>query len=148
VSAVGTDDRAAWARQRRRAVEAHGAAEERRRAAEADQARQLVAWFTGTARERGLRATRLTASAYGSRARYRTGLLGWYLRPDRVLAVGEDAELYILTVPSSVRAWFTGVSVRPAEPRLVLGEGARDGERIALRELLQRRLDAGDAGPR
>lgn len=144
---MGTDDHAAWVRQRRRAVEVHGAAEERRRAAETEQARQLVARFAGTARERGLRLTRLTACAYGSRARYRTGLLGWYLRPDRVLAVSRDGEFYILTVPASLRARFTGVAVPPAQPRLVLGEGARDGERIPLRELLEQRLAAGDGWP-
>ena len=43
---------------------------------------------------------------------------------------------------------FTGVHVPPAEPRLVIGEGARDGERIALDELLRLRLEAGYDWPR
>jgi hypothetical protein len=40
-----------------------------------------------------------------------------------------------------------GVSVRPEEPRLVIGEDARDGERIALEDLLRLRLAAGDDWP-
>jgi hypothetical protein len=43
-----------------------------------------------------------------------------------------------------VRARLTGAVVHPAAPRLVIGEGGRDGERISLRELLTRRLDDGE----
>ncbi len=140
-------DEAQWRRQRDRTVAAHGAALDRQTAAEIARARDLVAQFAAQARERGLRPTALTARPYHGRGRYRTGLRGWYLRPDGVLAVGEDGEFYVLTVPASVRARFTGVSVRPGEPRLVIGDGARDGERIALEELLRRRLAAGDDWP-
>jgi hypothetical protein len=137
-----------WRRQRDRAVAAHGAARDRQAAAEVARAREMVARFAAQARERGLRPAPLTAYPYHGRGRYRTGLRGWYLRPDGVLAVGEDGEFYVLTVPASVRARFTGVTVHPAQPRLVVGEGARDGERIALEDLLRLRLAAGDDWPR
>jgi hypothetical protein len=128
-------------------VAVRAAALERQRTAEVAQARELVAGFAAQARERGLRTSPLTARPYHGRGRYRTGLRGWYLRPDGALAVGEDGQFYVLTVPASVRARFTGVSVRPEEPRLVIGEGARDGERVALAELLRLRLAAGDDWP-
>lgn len=144
---MGAVDESRWRRERDRAVAARGAALERQTAAEIARARELVARFAAQARERGLRTSRLTARPYRGRARYRTGLRGWYLRPDGVLAIGEDGEFYVLTVPASVRARFTGVSPRPEEPRLVIGEGARDGERIPLAELLRLRLDAGDDWP-
>jgi len=138
-------DAAGWREQRDRAVAAHGAALDRRIAAESARARDLLAGFATEARARGLRTSRLYARPYHGRGRYRTGLRGWYLRPDGVLAVGEDGEFYILTVPASIRARFTGVTVRPEQPRLVIGEGARDGERIALEQLIRIRLAAGDS---
>jgi hypothetical protein len=144
---MGADERATWARQRLLAVRRHAEADARRRAAETEQARRLIAEFAQEARVRGLRLSALIARAYDGRSRYRTGLRGWYLRPDGVLAVGEDGEFYVLTVPASLRARFTGVLVTPGEPRLVIGEGARDGERIPLRELLKLRLAAGDQWP-
>jgi hypothetical protein len=140
-------DESRWRQQRDRAVAAHGAALSRQLAAETARARELIAGFAVQARERGLRSRPLYARPYHGRGRYRTGLRGWYLRPDGVLAVGEDGEFYVLTVPASLRARLTGVSPRPEQPRLVVGEGARDGERIALAELLRIRLAAGDDWP-
>lgn len=140
-------DEAHWRSERDRAVAARAAAQAREKAAEIARARELIAGFAAQARERGLRTSALTARPYHGRGRYRTGLRGWYLRPDGVLAVGEDGEFYVLTVPPSIRARLTGVSLRPEEPRLIVGEGARDGERVALEELLRLRLAAGDAWP-
>jgi hypothetical protein len=134
-----------WRRQRAHAVQAHAAEADRRLAAETAQARRLVADFATEALARGLRPVTLTARGYSGRGRYRTGLRGWYLRPD--VAVGTDGEFYLLTVPDSVRARLSGVTVQPAQPRLVVGEGARDGERISLSELLNLRLAAGDDWP-
>jgi len=125
-------------------VAAHSAAMDRQAARDVARAREMVERFAAQARERGLRTSPLTARPYHGRGRYRTGLRGWYLLPDGVIAVGEDGRFYILTVAPSVRARLTGVHLQPAEPRLVIGEGGRDGERITLEELLQRRLDAGD----
>jgi hypothetical protein len=54
--------------------------------------------------------------------------------------VGTDGEFYVLAVPPSRLARLRGVSLTPSEPRLVIGEGGRDGERITLAELLARVL--------
>jgi hypothetical protein len=133
-----------WAAQRGRAIAAHAAERARQEATEAGQARELIAEFARTARERGLPVRPLSAQGYDGRTRYRTRLRGWYLRPDHTIAVGDDDEFYILTVSGSVRARLTGAVVRPAAPRLVIGEGGRDGERISLRELLRLRLEQGE----
>jgi hypothetical protein len=58
--------------------------------------------------------------------------------------VGEDGSFYILSVPGGLRARFTGVTVPPSDPPLVVGAGGRDGESIPLPDLLRLRLDAGD----
>jgi hypothetical protein len=139
-----SDSGSDWARQRGRAIAAHAAERERQEAAETERARGLVAGFARAARDRGLALQPLVARGYRGTARYRTGLRGWYLRADHDLAIGDDGEFYILTVPGSLRARLTGVAVAPARPRLVIGEGGRDGERISLAELLDRRLAAGD----
>jgi hypothetical protein len=136
-----------WAEARRRAVEGHAAAAERRKADEAAAGREMIASFVRAAEERALPATRLTARSYQGGARYRTALRGWYLKADRSLAVGTDGELYLLTVPASLRARLTGAHVAPHQPRLVVGEGGRDGESIPLRTLLDRRLAAGPEWP-
>ena len=92
-------------------------------------------------RAEGLPDEPLRARSYGGKV-YRTRLRGWYVHPNRSLAVGVDGRFYHLLVPSSARAWLTGVTVSPQDPRLIVGEGARDGESIPLATLLQRRLGA------
>jgi hypothetical protein len=138
-----TDDLGHWQRRRRHAVTVHAEAQERRRAAEASQARSMVADFVRKARERGLPAERLAARPYTGRGRYRTGLRGWYLKADRSMAVSEDGAFYLLGVPASLRARFTGVTLEPHDPPLVVGQGGRDGESIPLATLLERVLNRG-----
>ena len=134
-------DSESWRERRERAFALHADEHRRRREAEAREARELLAEFVREAGERGLPPSRLTARAYNGRTRYRTGLRGWYLRADRSLAVGTDGELYLLAVPASPRARLTGATLQPQQPRLVVGEGGRDGESIPLRTLLRARLD-------
>jgi hypothetical protein len=129
-----------WQEQRLRAVRAHAAANEQRRDREAAQARELIAEFVRAAAERGLKPEPLVARPYNGRGRYRTGRLGWYLTPDRHTAIGADGEYYVLAVRPSARAWLTGVTLEPERPRLIIGEGGRDGESIPLQALLARRL--------
>ena len=50
---------------------------------------------------------RLVARSYDGRHRYRTGLRGWYLRPDEGIAVAENANFYVLAVRGSLRALVT-----------------------------------------
>jgi hypothetical protein len=127
-----------WESQRSRAIAAHAAELARREAAEAEQARRLLRAFVDAAQERGIAPVALVARSYDGRYRYRTRLRGWYLRDE--IAVDERGEFYILLVPRSLRALVTGVVVEAARPRLVIGEGARDGERMSLRALLDRAL--------
>jgi len=141
---VSTDE--AWRRQRDLAVTKHAAAEKAARDAQTSEARQLVEEFARTARERGIEPVRLKARAYNGRSRYRTNLVGWYVHPDRSLAIGVNGAFYVLGVPASVRSRLFGARPLPQDPLLVIGRGAKDGESISLRELLQRRLTAGNGG--
>lgn len=138
------DDGRQWRERQRRAVRAHAEADERARAAEHAAAGELVARFAAEATRRGLRTTRLTARSYDGRARYRTRLTGWYV--DRALsrAVDTEGRFHLLTVPASVRSLLFGADPRPDPAPLVVGRGGRDGESVPLRDLLERRLAAGD----
>ncbi|MFV2100779.1 hypothetical protein [Micromonospora sp. LOL_024] len=130
---------------RRHAVLAHAAAEQRRRRDEQAEAARLVSVFVAEARRRGLATTRLVARSHDGRARYRTGLHGWYI--DRALsrAVDVDGRFHLLIVPRALRARFLGADPQPGPAPLIVGAGGRDGESTPLRIMLQRRLDAGDS---
>ena len=104
----------------------------RRETAETARAAELLWVFVAAAREGDLAPVPLTARSYGGRGRYRTKLRGWYLSPDETMAVAEDGRFYLLTVRGSLAARFTSVDVAPTTPRLMLGEGGRDGERIPV----------------
>jgi hypothetical protein len=131
---------------RDRDADAHVRAQalEWRRTAESVQARRLVADFVASARARGLRTEELLARGLDGRGRYRTGVHGWYLRRNRTLGVGVDGEFYVLTVAPSLRGRLLGTRLEPSDPPLVAGAGGRDGETIAMEDLLAMRLDAGD----
>ena len=133
-----------WAEQRKRAIAVHSAELARKEAAEAAQASQLLVEFVAAARGQGIEPVTLAARSYDGKHRYRTKLRGWYLSGDERFAVDEDGRFYILTVPGSfmgsLRSLIAGAQVEPARPRLVIGEGGRDGERIPLRALLDRAL--------
>ena len=131
-------------RSRREAYAEHVAALERRRAAETAKAQVLVDGFVERAGAAGLAPHPLTAGPDRD-TRYRTGLVGWYVKPDRSLGVDTAGRWYVLGVPGSFRARFSGVTVEASDPPLQVGEGARDGESIALAALLELRLQAGDA---
>lgn len=134
-----------WATQRREAVEALERARIRAEAAEAERATLVVAEFLAKVRELGLPAEPLRASAYSGSATYRTGLRGWYLQPQGSLAIGEDGGFYVLISPAGLGARLRGVRIAPSPPPLAVGRGARDGESMSLKELLDRRLAAGHA---
>jgi hypothetical protein len=145
-----TDDGAAgasWQQKRRDAADEHIAALERRKAAETEQAAEHVAAFVRAARARNLATTRLRAGSHNGRATYRTQLEGWYIKRNQTLAIGVDANFYILSAPASIAARVTGVVVHPSDPPLIVGAGGRDGESMPIAELLQQRLDAGDDWP-
>lgn len=137
----------AWREQRDLAITRHAEALRAKKASETARARELIAEFVRAAVDQGIRPTRLVALAYDGHGRYRTGLRGWYAHPNRTIAVGTDGEYYLLGVPAEFRARLFGARPVPADPPLIVGEGGRDGERISLAELLQRRLSAGNTVP-
>jgi hypothetical protein len=132
-----------WPRRRREAFTAHAAALDRQRATETTRARALLAGFVREMVERGLPPERLRARVPDRRTTYRTNLTGWYLRRNRSLAVSVAGELYLLDTSPSLRGWLLPVRLRPIDPPLRVGVGARDGESIPLERLLRQRLEAG-----
>ncbi|MFD2766135.1 hypothetical protein [Micromonospora eburnea] len=137
----------AWREQRERAVRAHADADERRRADEAAEAARLVAWFAAEATQRGLRRVRLTVQPYDGGRPYRSRLTGWYVDRARIRAVDAQGNFYLLSLPPSLRARLFGADPSPQPAPLIVGRGGRDGESIPLRDLLTRRLAAGDDWP-
>lgn len=131
-----------WREQRTEAAAAHARELERRRASETAHARTLIAEFVREATARGIAPVRLRARSYDGRSRYRTPVLGWYLRRNESVAVGTDSEFYLLSVPTSLRSRVSGAELEPSEPPLVLGRGARDGESIDLADALRLTLAA------
>lgn len=129
-----------WRARRREAADVHEAALLARRRAESDRARELIRVFVADAAARGVDPVPLRATGYGGRGRFRTPLLGWYLRRDETVAVGTDGEFYVLTVPTSVQARLRGVRPEPQDPPLVLGAGGKDGESLDLPIALARAL--------
>lgn len=120
---------------------AHQRAElERKRRVQSDQARAMIAEFVSAAVAAGVPTQRFLARSYGGGGTYRTAVHGWYLRKNASVGVGTDGEFYVLTVQGSLMARLRGAELTPSDPPLVLGQGARDGESIDLREALDRAL--------
>lgn len=123
-------------------VAEHRAAHDRRRSRESEQAQALLDRFVDEALRRELPTEELTARPWNGRGRYHTGVVGWYLRSDRSIGVGADRAYYVLTVPPRRFGRWRPLAVTPTAPPLQVGEGARDGESIALAALLQMRLES------
>ncbi|WP_112238620.1 hypothetical protein [Kribbella monticola] len=135
------DDQASWREQRREAAAAHAEALDRRKAAETQQARELLAGFIEKLRAAGVEPQPLRAPVVGSGTSYRTGITGWYLRRNKSLGLDTEGNFYILGVQPGLKARVLGVQVLPSEPPLIIGLGARDGESLPLKELLRLRLE-------
>jgi hypothetical protein len=140
---VGED---AASRRAERAEQAayHVEAQRRRSEEESAKAQVLIDRFVARATETGLPTQELTARPWTGRGRYRTGVVGWYLRRDRSVGVGLDGGYYVLVVaPERFGRWRT-VRIDPTPPPLQVGRGARDGESVALDVLLETRLNESD----
>jgi len=122
----------------------HVEADRKRRERESAKAQVLVDEFVRDAKAAGLTTTELTARPWSGRGRYRTGLTGWYLRTDLSIGVDVDGGYHPLVVTPQRWGRLRGVTLTPSPPPLQVGEGARDGESIALAALLKLRLDAGN----
>lgn len=134
-----------WSRRRREAAGAHAEALDRRRRADARRAQEMLDGFAAAAAAAGLPAEALRVQGYGGRGSARTDTTGWYLRADRTVAVGTDGSFYVLTARLSVTDRVRGVTLRPAEPPLVIGSGGKDGDSIDLATALGRLLPGWDA---
>jgi hypothetical protein len=134
------EDAAKRRAERAERAEYHAEAQRRRSEREAAEAQVLIDRFVGQATQAGLVTEELTARPWSGRGRYRTGVIGWYLRRDRSVGVGLDGGYYVLVVaPERFGRWRT-VPVAPSPPPLQVGQGARDGESVALDVLLEMRL--------
>ena len=109
---------------------------------ESQQAQRLIDAFVGDARARGLAAEPLRATLYTGQS-VKTDKVGWYLRKNQSLAIGEDGSYYVLTVPGGLRERFAGVRLTSSPPPLIVGKGGRDGESGSLTDFLAWRLEAG-----
>ena len=119
---------------------AYHVAAQRRREEESARAQELIDRFVARATEQGLATEELTARPWSGRGRYRTGVVGWYLRRDRSVGVGRDGGYYQLVVPPARLGRWRTVPLRPTPPPLQVGRGARDGESVTLAQLLDARL--------
>ena len=136
------DDAARRRAERLENAAAQGEALQRRSEQESAEAQKLVDRFVARATEAGLPTEELTARPWSGRGRYRTGVVGWYLRRDRSVGVGQDGAYYVLVVaPQRFGRWRT-VTLEPSPPPLQVGKGARDGESVALDVLLESRLQS------
>ena len=98
--------------------------------------------FVADARERGIAPIPLQAKLYNGQS-VKTDKVGWYLRKNQSLAIGEDGSYYVLTVPGGWRERLGGVKLKPSPPPMVVGKGGRDGESGDLAEFLRWRLESG-----
>ena len=109
---------------------------------ESREAQKLIDEFVAAAKAKGVAAHPIRATLYGGQS-VKTDKVGWYLRKNQSVAVGDDGSYYVLIVPGGLRERFSGVKLRPSPPPLVVGKGGRDGETGDLAEFLQLRLEPG-----
>ncbi|MCW2698875.1 MAG: hypothetical protein JWQ45_410 [Blastococcus sp.] len=112
----------------------------RRGRQESAKARVLIDRFVDRAKRTGLPTEELTARPWSGGGRYRTGVVGWYLRENRSVGVGLDGSFYVLVVPPVRFGRWRTVRIYPTPPPLVVGKGAGDGEVFDLDVLLEKRL--------
>ena len=118
----------------------HVEAQRRRSDEESAKAQVLIDRFVERAIQAGLPTEELEARPWSGRGRYRTGIVGWYLRRDRSVGVGVDGSFYVLVVPPVRFGRWRTVRVDPTPPPLEVGKGGRDGDTFALDDLLGMRL--------
>jgi hypothetical protein len=135
------NDEAARRRAERAARAAsHVEAQQRRDQQESAQAQVLVDRFVERATQAGIPTEELTARPWSGGGRYRTGVVGWYVRRDHSIGVGLDRGYYLLVVPPVQLGRWRRIRIDPSPPPLEVGRGARDGESITLERLLELRL--------
>src|SRR5829696_3533159 len=94
-----TEDAATPKDERTERAHYHVAAQQRRDERESAKAQVLIDRFVARAVQTGLPTEELTAAPWSGRGRYRTGVVGWYLRENRSIGVSVDGDYYVLVVP-------------------------------------------------
>jgi hypothetical protein len=112
----------------------------RRSEEESAKAQVLIDRFIAQAKQAGLPTEELTARPWSGSARYRTGVVGWYLRRNRSVGVDVEGRFFVLVVPAVRFGRWRTVPLEPTPPPLVVGKGAGDGEVFDLDVLLRQRL--------
>jgi hypothetical protein len=107
--------------------------------AEAAQAQVLIDAFVTEAKAKGIAPVPLRATLYSGQS-VKTDKIGWYLRNNQSLAIGDDGAYYILTVPGGLKERLRGVQLKPSLPPMYVGKGGKDGDTGDLREYLDRIL--------
>ena len=95
---------------------------------ESAQAQVLIDAFVAQARARGLTPVPLRATLYTGQS-VKTDKVGWYLRKNESLAIGEDGAFYILTVPGGLKERIRGVQLKPRRRRCTSARAAATGRR-------------------
>lgn len=106
---------------------------------EARAAQALIDDFVAQCRERGIAPEPLRARLIGG-PEVKTDKTGWYIRNNKSVAIGENGEFYLMTVPGSLANRVRGVKLEPSLPTLVINRGGRDGDAGDLAEFLAARL--------
>ncbi len=135
------DDAAQWRAEQAERANYHVQANRRRSEEEAAKAQAMIDRFVERATQAGLPTEELTARPWSGSGRYRTGVVGWFLRRNGSVGVGTDGRFYVLNVaPVTLGRWRT-VRIEPSPPPLIVGKGGGDGETFALDDLLEKRLN-------
>jgi hypothetical protein len=124
----------------------HSEVQRRRGEEQSAKAQLLIDRFVAQAKQAGLPTEELTARPWSGGTRYRTGVVGWYLRRNRSVGVGTDGGYYVLVVPPVRLGRWRTVRIDPTPPPLVVGKGAGDGEVFDLDVLLTMRLQWTESG--
>jgi hypothetical protein len=107
--------------------------------AEAAQAQVLIDGFVARAKAKRIAPVPLRATLYTGQS-VKTDKVGWYLRKNQSLAIGEDGAYYILTVPGGLKERLRGVKLQPSPPPMYIGKGGKDGDTGDLQDYLARIL--------
>jgi hypothetical protein len=126
----------------------HAEVQRRRGEEESAKAQVLIDRFVAEAMRRGVPTEELTARPWSGGGRYRTGLVGWFLRTNGSVGVDVDGRFYVLNVPPVRFGRWRTIEVKPTPPPLVVGKGAGDGEVFDLDVLLDKRLHWPESAPR
>jgi hypothetical protein len=135
------DDRAQRRAEAAERAQYHVEALRRRSDEEAAKAQVMIDGFVERAKRAGLPTEELTARPWSGTGRYKTGVVGWFLRRNGSVGVDPEGRFYVLNVPPVPFGRWRTVTIEPSPPPLIVGKGGGDGETFALDELLEMRLN-------